>query len=660
MAFDNVIHGTNEGEMLDGSVGNDLLWGLGGDDTLMGGAGDDWLSGGMGADVIDGGEGEDWAVYFSSAKGVTVSLRPGANLNRGGDAEGDELIDIENVAGSMHGDHITGSGRANRILGGDGRDLLEGGSGDDTIRGGSGDDEIDGGSGHDVLYGDRGSDIIDGGAGNDVIWGGKQDDILMGGAGDDTLEGGYGMDEIDGGEGTDVVQYSLSNEAVTVNLGTGMGTGGHADGDTLSNIEGVAGSMYGDMLTLGDEMMGGMLMGYEGDDTLTGGAMGDKLMGGQGNDQLMGGDGNDTLNGDMGDDMLMGGMGDDMLYASDGEDTLDGGENAEGEEGDMDTVSYKNAEKPITVNASQVDPTTVVVTKPGSTTADNTLKNIEIIEGSAHADTIAADQDIDLSGDVDVNGIMLKGFENATGGAGDNTLTGNAMANVLMGGMGNDTLDGGMGADELQGGAGNDQLTGGEGADKLYGGAGADTIIGSDGDDMIAPGLGVVGTAEDMSGGAGGDTFMFGAFGTDDDGVSDDGTARTADGGGNETFTATITDFEEDGGDTIDIGAWGGVDITADALRFALLNGSYSSATGGTGTAPGEDAGDWLLTVSAADVANAAVTLSVNRDTKVVLEADDENTTAAEQDVTEVDSYAITITGVPSSDLSVDDFMLGG
>ena len=111
MAFDNVRHGTNAGEMLEGTVGNDLLWGLGGDDTLMGGAGDDWLSGGMGADVIDGGAGEDWAVYFASAKGVTVSLRPGANLNKGGDAEGDELIDIENVAGSMHGDHIMGSGR---------------------------------------------------------------------------------------------------------------------------------------------------------------------------------------------------------------------------------------------------------------------------------------------------------------------------------------------------------------------------------------------------------------------------------------------------------------------------------------------------------------------------------------------------------------------
>ena len=665
MAIDNVIHGTSAGEMLEGTVGNDLLWGLGGDDTLMGGAGDDWLSGGMGADVIDGGEGEDWAVYFASANGVTVSLRPGANLNKGGDAEGDELIDIENIAGSSHGDHIIGSGRANSILGGGGRDLLEGGAGNDVIRGQSGEDEIKGGTGHDSLYGDKGADILEGGAGNDLLWGGKQDDILMGGDGNDTLEGGFGMDKIDGGGGIDIVQYSLSDEAVTVNLGTGMGTGGHADGDMLeNNIEGVAGSMHGDMLTLGDEMMGGMLMGYKGDDTLTGGAMADKLMGGEGNDELMGGGGNDTLSGDMGDDMLMGGMGDDMLYASDGEDTLDGGSNAAGEDPDMDTVSYKHATKPITVNASQVDPDTVVVTKPGSSTADNTLKNIEIIEGSSHADTIAANQDIDLSADaVTVNGIMLKGFENATGGDGANTLTGNDMANVLMGGGANDILDGGMGADTLQGGAGADSLTGGNGADNLYGGDGADTINGGAGDDMIVPGLGDTATAETMSGGAGGDTFMFGAFGTDDDGLTDaDPPARETAGTGNEAFTATISDFEEDGGDTLDISAWGGVKISSDALSFALLNpAGYSSATGGVPTTTGQagaDAGDWLLTVTGAT--DALLTLTINRETDVMIPGEDPVPDEATRVITETDSYAITITGVPAADLSVDDFMLGG
>ena len=189
---------------------------------------------------------------------------------------------------------------------------------------------------------------------------------------------------------------------------------------------------------------------------------------------------------------------------------------------------------------------------------------------------------------------MLKGFENATGGDGDNTLTGDGMANVLMGGGGNDTLSGGMEADTLQGGDGADSLTGGGGADMLYGGDGVDTINGGDGDDMIVPGMGIAtgetgAGPENLSGGAGGDTFMFGGFGMDDDGktVAQDGTvSRDADGTGAEAFTAAISDFEEDEGDTIDISSWGGVKITTDALRYALLNGAYSSATGGC---PGDD-----------------------------------------------------------------------
>src|SRR5262249_17581040 len=56
-------------------------------------------------------------------------------------------------------------------------------------------------------------------------------------------------------------------------------------------------------------------------------------------------------------------------------------------------------------------------------------------------------------------------FENATGGAGDDTITGNAANNVLVGGGGNDTPHGGAGNDTLDGGAGSDALTGGWGND---------------------------------------------------------------------------------------------------------------------------------------------------------------------------------------------------
>lgn len=56
-------------------------------------------------------------------------------------------------------------------------------------------------------------------------------------------------------------------------------------------------------------------------------------------------------------------------------------------------------------------------------------------------------------------------IENAVGGAGSDTITGNAASNMLRGGLGNDTLYGLDGDDFLQGDAGNDTVHGGKGLD---------------------------------------------------------------------------------------------------------------------------------------------------------------------------------------------------
>ena len=62
-------------------------------------------------------------------------------------------------------------------------------------------------------------------------------------------------------------------------------------------------------------------------------------------------------------------------------------------------------------------------------------------------------------------------IENATGGGGNDFLSGNVADNRLEGGSGNDTLSGGGGNDVLQGGSGNDMLYGGDGNDvALYAG----------------------------------------------------------------------------------------------------------------------------------------------------------------------------------------------
>ncbi|MFM6267373.1 MAG: beta strand repeat-containing protein, partial [Dolichospermum sp.] len=75
-------------------------------------------------------------------------------------------------------------------------------------------------------------------------------------------------------------------------------------------------------------------------------------------------------------------------------------------------------------------------------------------------------------------------IENATGGTGNDRLTGNALNNTLNGGSGNDQLQGLGGDDTLWGGAGNDILNGGTGNDSLWGGLGDDILMGGVGNDQ--------------------------------------------------------------------------------------------------------------------------------------------------------------------------------
>jgi hypothetical protein len=74
-------------------------------------------------------------------------------------------------------------------------------------------------------------------------------------------------------------------------------------------------------------------------------------------------------------------------------------------------------------------------------------------------------------------------IENAIGGRGNDTITGNQLANRLVGGAGHDALDGGAGDDVLNGSNGRDQLSGGAGNDQLNGGRGGDELVGAAGDD---------------------------------------------------------------------------------------------------------------------------------------------------------------------------------
>ncbi|CAN7347691.1 calcium-binding protein [Rhizobium sp. LjRoot254] len=124
---------TGRGNALANGISGNL-----GDNLLMGYAGDDTLEGGEGADRLDGGLGSDTAAYTDSGVAVTVDLEKGRA--RGGEAQGDTFVSIENAAGSRFGDTLLGSKAANSLYGDEGADRLDGRGGDDYLQGGGGSD----------------------------------------------------------------------------------------------------------------------------------------------------------------------------------------------------------------------------------------------------------------------------------------------------------------------------------------------------------------------------------------------------------------------------------------------------------------------------------------------------------------------------------------
>jgi Ca2+-binding RTX toxin-like protein len=119
------------------------------DNAITGNDGNNTLAGLGGADALDGGLGTDTATYAASATGVNVSLATG--LGHGGDAEGDTLVNIENLTGSGFNDTLEGNGGNNVLTGGAGADTLIGGAGNDTLIGGAGADVLTGGADADTF-----------------------------------------------------------------------------------------------------------------------------------------------------------------------------------------------------------------------------------------------------------------------------------------------------------------------------------------------------------------------------------------------------------------------------------------------------------------------------------------------------------------------------
>lgn len=238
-----------------------------------------------------------------------------------------------------------------------------------------------------------------------------------------------------------------------------------------------------DTITIGNGIPGGTLSGSCGNDTIKPGTGTEQIYGGPDTDtvdyssrttgvfvfiddlandgasleddnvhtdveNLVGGSGNDYLIGSKYNNYLRGNGGNDTLIGMDGNDSLDGGSGADNLSGGLgnDTATYSS-------RTSGVNVTLDGVSNDGQANErDNVQPDIETIVGGSGNDTL-------------------------TGNALANNLQGNGGNDTLIGGDGNDTLTGGSGADSLKGGNGNDKLLGKDGTkDVLDGGAGTDTV----------------------------------------------------------------------------------------------------------------------------------------------------------------------------------------
>ncbi|MFC3182654.1 beta strand repeat-containing protein [Cypionkella sinensis] len=459
-----------------GGSGNDTVTAAAGtiNDTLTGLAGNDTLIGLGGADLLDGGTGTDTASYASSSAGVNANLT--TLTGTGGDAQGDTYISIENLIGSGQADTLTGDTGANVLSGGAGNDSLYGGAGNDTLVGGTGNDRIDGGANIDTVSyaaataavsvnlttglatGGEGSDTL---VGIENVIGSNFSDTIIGDTNNNVIAGGALNDSLDGGAGIDTVDYSTSASGVTVNLQSGVNTGGDAEGDILLNFENIIGSAGADSLT--GDANDNVLTGGAGADTLDGGAgvdtadysassagvavsvvsgatgsggdaQGDRLFGIQ---NLIGSAFNDTLTGDAFVNVLTGGAGNDLLDGGGENDTMIGGA------GDDSYVVGSSAE---------------VITELTNEGNDLVTSSVDFTLG-------ANLERLTLVGSLDING------------------TGNELNNILIGNSG-DSSPGTMGKNILRGMAGNDTIYGMDGGDVLDGGTGNDSLIGGKGSDI--------------------------------------------------------------------------------------------------------------------------------------------------------------------------------
>ncbi len=615
-------------------------------ENATGGAGNDIFVGNVANNVLDGGAGSD-TVIFTGVTGVNVTLNDtGADVIVSHDGETDTLRSIENIQGTIANDVLVGNSQNNTLSGGaGGADTLSGGAGDDRLIGGgfttittvsapSQPDiakpqttnngsiatavSIAGGYDVDAAANITSATSIPHATINAVAAGGALEYYRI----DVTVAGSQAIFDIDGTGTLDDSILELVNSAGTVlsSNDTGPGDVGTTINDDayITYTFATAGTYYirvgrytGATGSVAQPLVAGQ--SYQLNVSLQNAAVVTSTVTATNTSSVVmdGGEGNDFLQGTIGNDILNGGTGNDTASFA----TAFSGGSTTGVT--IDLTIQGTAQNTV---AAGTDTLTGIENLIGSQYNDTLTgdANANVIEGGLGNDTLSAGAGDDTASyagsaagvtvSLALQGAAqntatagtdtLTGFENLLGSAFNDTLSGDATANIVSGGAGDDTLATGGNAggtvDLLDGGTGSDtasfagytagitaRLNGANdgtaniagaaiatlrGIENLTGGAGNDILIGDDNANVLEGGLG----DDVLDGGAGVDTLLF----TGTTGVTVNLTALTAQGLGNDT----VLGFEN-------VRTGSGADsVTGDAGNNILFDGGgndiYDGAAG--------------------------------------------------------------------------------
>ncbi|MFO0943969.1 MAG: calcium-binding protein [Pirellulales bacterium] len=290
-----------------------------------------------------------------------------------------------------------------------------------------------------------------------------------------------------------------------------------------------------------------LIVGYDGNDILKGGAGDDDIRGGNDDDTLEGNGGSDRLDwndsgSSLGNDILRGGLGNDFLLGNVGNDQLEGGDGDDQLMGGIGEDTYVfDTDSALGQDTLTEDGTDVDTLDFSKTTTKGVIVDL----------SLSTVQSINVNLNILLNSSTL--FENVVGGSQADQLTGNSLNNQFAGGSGNDVYyfdaDTAQGSDSIvesavggtdslnfsktttlgiavdlasvatqivnsnlnlslsstsvienvigstrsdfiQGNALSNSLNGGAGDDSIYGQEGDDTLVGASGADTLAGGLG--------------------------------------------------------------------------------------------------------------------------------------------------------------------------